>query len=134
MKCEFTVIIYDGVARIGSTLKSYDDIGFLISVILPLPSSPQFAPTTAVTITQFLLVSFSIIRNGMFSACNTQRHVIPVCVHFLMFITSWNYTLISTLTPSRSLCASRTGCTTLAINASVCSLARPVYLDGSMDF
>ena len=29
MKCEFTVIIYDGVARIGSTLKSYDDIGFL---------------------------------------------------------------------------------------------------------
>ena len=128
MKCEFTVIIYDGVARIGSTLKSYDDIGF------PLPSSPQFAPTTAVTITQFLLVSFSIIRNGMFSVCNARRHAIPVCVHFLMFITFRNYTLISTLTPSRSLCASRTGCTTLAINASVCSFARPVYLDGSMDF
>ena len=28
MKCEFTVIIYDGVAGIGSTLKSYDDISF----------------------------------------------------------------------------------------------------------
>ena len=36
MKCEFTVIIYDGVTRIGSTLKSYDDIGFLSKHICDL--------------------------------------------------------------------------------------------------
>ena len=36
MKCEFTVIIYDGVARIGSTLKSYDDISFLSKHICDL--------------------------------------------------------------------------------------------------
>ena len=85
MKCEFTVIIYDGVAGIGSTLKSYDDIGFLSKHIcdLALPSSPQFAPTTAVTITQFLLVSFSIIRNATLSY-HPQKTDIPVCVLFML--------------------------------------------------
>ena len=33
MKCEFTVIIYDGVASIGSSLKSYDNISFLRELI-----------------------------------------------------------------------------------------------------
>lgn len=55
MQCELTVIVYNGMSCIGTTLKTDNDIRLLCQHIcdLSFPSSPQFAPTTALTM--FLL-------------------------------------------------------------------------------
>ena len=53
---------------------------------------------------------------------------------FIIYMSCDFYTLISAFTPSMALFSSKTGAMTLVKKDSTCSLERPTYLAGSMDF
>ena len=83
------------------------------SVIFPLPSSPQQAPTIALTITLHAFLNDSVWGSPPWVGWEQAA-----------------YTVISAASSATSLYLSSTGATVSVRNSSVCTGARPTYFSG----
>src|SRR5699024_7138714 len=106
MQSKLPVIVYNGMARIGASLKSYNDIRLSGEHICDL--------------------SLALVSPVGSNYCFDHNTISSSCLSLIIYnLLSVCQTLISAFTPRRSLRSSSTGFTVFARKVSVCSFALP---------